>query len=195
MSLLFAILWTAACQASLSFTNSQSLFKLMSIESVMPSNHLVLCHPLLLPPSIFPSLRGFSSESVLRIRWPKYWSFSISISPSNEYLGLISFRIDLGEAGTIPSSHWVSSLPLGNIKVSAFLALSSTAWLRVNLICTVLGCGDIKAGKIESLHQAGRQRSRGQRTALGTRYRVDTGVLRAQGLRAGLCSRRRVVNL
>ena len=88
-----ATLWTAACQASLCFTISQSLLKLMSIESVMPSNHLILCHPLPLLPSIFPSIRVFSSESVLRIRWPKYWSFSFSISPSNEYSGLISFSI------------------------------------------------------------------------------------------------------
>ena len=83
--------WAAAHQASLSFTNSWSLLKLMSIESV---NHLVLCHPLLLPPSIFPSIRVFSNESVLRITWLKYWSFSSSISPTNEYSGLISFRID-----------------------------------------------------------------------------------------------------
>ena len=86
--------WTAARQASVSSTNSQSLLKLMSIKLVMPSSRLILCHPLLLMPSIFPSLRVFSSESVLCIRWPKYWSFSFSISPSNEYLGLISFRID-----------------------------------------------------------------------------------------------------
>ena len=91
---LFATPWTAARQASLSITSSQSLLKLMSIESVMPSNHLILCHPLLLPPSIFPSIRVFSSESVLRIRWPKYWSFTFSISPSNEYSGLISVRMD-----------------------------------------------------------------------------------------------------
>ena len=90
---LFAIPWTEAHQASLSITNSQSLLKLMSIESVMPSNHLILCRPLLLP-SIFPSIRVFSNESTLNIRWPKYWSFSFSISPSNEYSGLISFRID-----------------------------------------------------------------------------------------------------
>ena len=83
----------AARQASLSITNSLSLLKLMSIESVMPSNHLILCHPLLLPPSIFPSIRVFSNESALCIRWPKYWSFSFSISSSNEYSGLISFRI------------------------------------------------------------------------------------------------------
>ena len=86
--------WTAAHQASLSITNSRSLLKLMSNKSVMPSNLLILCHPLLLPPSIFPSIKVFSNESVLSIRWPRYWSFSFSISPSNEYLGLISFRID-----------------------------------------------------------------------------------------------------
>ena len=85
---LFVILWTAAFQAFLSITNSQSLFKLMSIKSVMPSNHLILCHPLLLLPSIFPSIRVFSNESVLHIRWPKYWSLSFSISASSEYLGL-----------------------------------------------------------------------------------------------------------
>ena len=86
--------WTTAHQASLSFTISQSLFKLMSTESMMPSNHLILCHPLLLLPSIFPSIRVFTNESVFRVIWPEYWSFSFSISPSNEYSGLISFRID-----------------------------------------------------------------------------------------------------
>ena len=91
---LFATWWTAARQTSQSFTISQSLFKLMSIESVMPSIHLVFCHPLLLLPSIFPSIRVFSNESALHISWPKYWSFSFSISPSSEYSGLISFRID-----------------------------------------------------------------------------------------------------
>ena len=91
---LFVTPWTATHQASLSITNSWSLLKLMSIASVMPSNHLSLCNPFLLPPSIFPSNRVFSNESVLRIRWPKYWSFSFSISPSNEYSGLISFRMD-----------------------------------------------------------------------------------------------------
>ena len=91
---LFVTPQTAACQASLSITNSQSLTKLMSIESVMPSNHLILCHPLLLPPSIFPNIRVFSKESALHIRWPKYWSFSFNISPSNEHSGLISFRMD-----------------------------------------------------------------------------------------------------
>ena len=87
---LFATPWTAACQASLSITNSRSLPKLMSIKSVIPSNHLILCHPLLLPSSIFPSIRVFSKELVLYIRWPKYWSFSFNISPSNEHPGLIS---------------------------------------------------------------------------------------------------------
>ena len=91
---LFVPPWTAARQASLSITNSRSLLKLMFTELVMPSNHLILCHPLLLPPSIFPSIRVFTNESVLHIRWPKYWSFSINISPSNEYSGLISFRMD-----------------------------------------------------------------------------------------------------
>ena len=91
---LFATLWTAACQASLSITNSQSLLKLMSTQSVMSFNHDILCCPLLLLPSIFPIIRVFSKESVLRTRWPKYWSFSFSISPSNEHSGLISFRIE-----------------------------------------------------------------------------------------------------
>ena len=103
----FADPWTAARQASLSITSSRSLLKLMSFELVMPSNHLILCHPLLLLPSIFPSIRVFSNESVLHIRWPKYWSFSFSISPSNEYSGLISFRIDwldlLAVQGTLKS--------------------------------------------------------------------------------------------
>ena len=91
---LFVDPWTAAHEVSLSIISSWSLCKLMSIKSVMPSNHLILCHPLFLPPSIFPSIRIFSSESVLHIRWPKYWSFSFSINPSNEYSGLISFRMD-----------------------------------------------------------------------------------------------------
>ena len=102
---LFATPWTVAHQASLSITNSRGLLKLMSIESVMPSNHLILCHPLLLLPSIFPSIRVFSKESVLHIRWPKYWSFSIS--PCNEHPGLISFRMDwldlLAVQGTLRS--------------------------------------------------------------------------------------------
>ena len=106
---LFATPWTVARQASLSITNSWGLLKLMSIESVMPSNYLILCRPLLLPPSIFPSIRVFSNQSVLHIRWPKYWSFSFSISPSNDYSGLISFRIDwldlLTAQGTQQSSR------------------------------------------------------------------------------------------
>ena len=92
---LIATPWIAAHQAPLSNTNSQSLLKLMSIELVMPSNHLILCCPLLIPPSNFPSIRIFSNESVLHIRWPKYWSFSLNISPSSEYSGLISFRMDM----------------------------------------------------------------------------------------------------
>ena len=99
--------WTAACQASLSITNNWSLLKLMTIESVMPSSHLILCRPLLLPLSIFPSIRVFSNESALHIRWPKYWNFSFNISPSNEYSQLISFRIDwldlLAVQGTLKS--------------------------------------------------------------------------------------------
>ena len=104
---LFATSWIAACQACLSITNSQSLFKLMSIELVMSSNHVILCRPLLLPPSVFPSIRVFPSESVLRIRWPKYWSFSFKFSLSNEHSGLISFRMDwldiLAVQGTLKS--------------------------------------------------------------------------------------------
>ena len=105
---LFLTPWTAARQASLSIGNSRSLLKLMSIESVMLSNHLILCHPLLLLPSFFPSIMVFSNESALCIRWPKYWSFSFNISPSNEYSGLISFRMDwldfLAVQGTLKSS-------------------------------------------------------------------------------------------
>ena len=104
---LFVTPWTVARHASLSITNSQSLHKLMPIGSVMPPNHLILCHPLLLPPSIFPSIRIFSNESALRIKWPKYWSFSFNISPSSEYSGLISFRVDwldlLAVQGTLKS--------------------------------------------------------------------------------------------
>ena len=117
-SCLFATPWTVAHQASLSITNSQSLLKLMSIELVMPSNHFTLCHPLLLLPSIFPSIRVFSNESVLPIRWPKYWSFSFSISPSNEHPGLISFRMDwldlLAVQGTLKSllQHHSSKEPI-----------------------------------------------------------------------------------
>ena len=104
---LFTTPWMAACQASLSITNSWSLLKLMSIKSVMPSSHLILCHPLLLLPPIPPSIKVFSNDSTIRMRWPKYWSFSLSISPSNEHPGLISFRMDwlnlLAVQGTLKS--------------------------------------------------------------------------------------------
>ena len=114
----------AAHQASLSFTNSQSLLKLMSIESVMPSNHLILCRPLLLLPSIFPSIRVFSNESALLIRWPKYWSFSFSITPSSEYSGLISFRMDwldlLAVQGTLKSLLQHHSSKASILRCSAF---------------------------------------------------------------------------
>ena len=115
---LFVIPWTAASKASLSITNSWSLLKLMSTELMMPSNHLILCHPLLLLPSIFPSIRVFSNKSVLRIRWPKYLSFSFSISPSNEYSGLMSFQTDwfdlLAVQGTLKSllQHHSSKAPI-----------------------------------------------------------------------------------
>ena len=119
--------WATVHQASLSITNSQSLLKPMSIESVMPSNHLILCHPLLLPPSIFPRIRVFSNESVLHIRWPKYWSFNFSISPSNEYSGLISFRIDwfdlLAIQGTLKSLLQHCSSKALILQCSAFFML------------------------------------------------------------------------
>ena len=122
---LFATPWTAACQASLSITNSQSIFKLISIELVMPSNHLILCYPLFLPPSIFPSIRVFSNESVLCIRWPKYWSFSFNISPSNEYSGVISFRMDwldlLSVQGTLKSLLQHQSSKASILWCSAFI--------------------------------------------------------------------------
>ena len=120
----FATPWTAVHQASLSITNSQSLLKLMSTELVMASNHLVLCHLLLLLPSIFPSIRVFSNESAFRIKWPKYWSFSFSISPSNEYSGLISFRMDwlniLAVQGTLKSLFQHHDLKESIIRCSAF---------------------------------------------------------------------------
>ena len=128
--------WTAAHQASLSITNSWSLLKLMSIQSVMPSNHLILCCPLLLPPSIFPSLMVFSKESVLRIRWPNYWSFSFSISPSNEYSGLISFRIDwldlLAVQGTLKSLLQHCSSKASIFQYSAFFIVQlSRAYMTI----------------------------------------------------------------
>ena len=120
---LFATIWTAARQASRSITNSQSFLKLMSIKSVMPSNHLILCHPLLLLPSIFPSIRVFSNESVLCIRWPKYWSFSFSISPSNENSGLIS----LGCTG------WISLQSKGLSRVFSNTAVQKHQFFRAQL--------------------------------------------------------------
>ena len=124
---LFAIPWTAAHQASLSITNSRSLLKLTSIELVMQSNHLIFCRPFLLLPSIFPSIRVFSNESVLCIKWPKYWSFSFSISPSNEYSGLISFRMDwldwldlLAGQGTLKSLLQHHSSKASILQCSAF---------------------------------------------------------------------------
>ena len=127
---LFATPQTAAHQASLSITNSQSLLKLVSIESVMPSNYLILCRALLLPPSIFPSIRVFSNELVLRIRWPKYWSFSFNICPSNEYSGLISFRMDwldlLAVQGTLKSLLQQHSSKASILKCSAFFIVQLT---------------------------------------------------------------------
>ena len=124
---LFATPLTTACQASLSITNSRSLLRLTSIESVMPYNHLILCHPLLLPPSIFSSIRVFSNESILRIRWPKYWSFSFNINPSNEYSGLISFRMDwldlLAVQGTLKSLLQCHSSKASILWCSAFFTV------------------------------------------------------------------------
>ena len=132
---LFATSWTTAHQGSLSITNSQSPPKLMYIESVMPSNHLILCRPLLLLPSIFPSIRVFSNESALNIRWPKYWSFSLNISPSNEHSGLISFRMDwldlLAVQGTLRSLLQHHSSKASILRHSAFfiVQLSHPYWL------------------------------------------------------------------
>ena len=121
---LFASPWTTVCQAFPSITNSQSLLKLMSIESVMPSNHIILCHPRLLLPSIFPSIKVFSNESVLHIRWPKYWSFSFSISLSSEYSGLISFKIDwfdlLAVQGALKNLFQQNNLKASILQQSAF---------------------------------------------------------------------------
>ena len=149
---LFATPQTATCQASLSFTISQSLLKLMSIQSVMPSNHLILCHPFLVLPSIFPIINVFSSESALCIRWPKYWNFSIS--PSNEYSGLTSFRIDwfdlLADQGTL-SSESSAAPQCKRINFSAFSLLygptlahsfSSKEQLPFNFMVTVNICSD-----------------------------------------------------
>ena len=136
---LFATPWTAARQASLSITNSQSSLRLMSIESVMPSNHLILCHPFLLPPSILPSIRVFSKESVLCIRRPKYWNFSFSISPFNEYSGLISFRMDwldlLAVQGTLKSllQHHSSKVSVLSFLYSSTLISIHDYWKTIAL--------------------------------------------------------------
>ena len=145
---LFATPWTATRQASMSTANSQSLLKFMSIESVMPSNHLILCWPLLFPPSIFPSIRVFSNESVLHIRWPKYWSFSFSISLSNEYSGLLSFRMDwldlleiqgvlkslLQHHSTKASILWHSASFMVQLSDPYMTTGKTTTWTRWNLL-------------------------------------------------------------
>ena len=151
---LFATPWTAACQVSLSVTNPQSLPKLMSIESVMASNHLILCHPLLLLPSIFPRIRVFSNESVLCIRWPKYWHFSFNISPSDEHSGLISFRMNwldlLAVQGTLKSLFQHHSSKASILQCSAFFTvrlshpymttgkLALTRWTFVGKVMSLL---------------------------------------------------------
>ena len=133
LSLLFATPWTAALKASLSITNSQSLHKLMSIESVMPSNHFILCHPLLLPPSIFPSIRVFSNESVLHTRWPNNWSFSFNISPSNEYSGLISFKMDWLDLRAVQGTFESSTIPqFKSINSSVLMFLCSPTLISIH---------------------------------------------------------------
>ena len=149
---LFATSWTTARQASLSVTNSQSLLKLMSIESAMPSNHLILCHPLLFSPSIFPSIRVFSIESVLRIRWPKYWGFSFNISPSNEYSGLISFKMVLVGSPCSPSDSQESS-PTPQLKS---LNSSVLSFLYGPALTSIRAQGMEDKGKTEELSQMGR---------------------------------------
>jgi len=152
---LFVTLWTAAHQTSLSITNSWSLLKLMSIELGMPSNHLILCHPLLLPPAIFPSIRVFSNESALHIRWPKYWSFSFSISPSNEYSGLISVRMDwldlLAVQGTLKSllQHHSSKASILQLLTFFIVQLSHPCMTTGKTIALMR---PIFVGKVISLH-------------------------------------------
>ena len=151
---LFVTPWTAACQASLSITNSQSLPKLMSIELVMPSNHLILCCPLLLLPSIFPNIRVFSNESALRIRRPKYWSFSFIISPSNEHPGLISFRMDwldvLAVQGTLKSLLQHHSSKTSILQHSAFFIVQ-LSYLYMNTGKTIALVRRTFVGKVMSL--------------------------------------------
>ena len=154
---LFVTPRTAAGQASLSITNFRSLFKLMPIESVMPSNHLILCRPLLLPPSIFPSIKVFSNESVLHIRWPKYWRFSFSTSPCNEYSGLISFRMDWLDLLTVQGT--LKSLLQHHSSKASILWCS--AFFTVHLSCPYVTTGKTMAltrwtfaGKVMSLQVA-----------------------------------------
>ena len=147
--------WTAAYQTALSNSNSQSLLKLISIILVMLSNHLILCHPILLPPSIFPSIRVFSNESVLHMRWPKYWSFSFSINPSNEYSGLIPFRMDWlhllsvqGALKSLPQHHssiasilWRSTffiVQLSNPYMTTGETIALTSWIFVGKVMSLL---------------------------------------------------------
>ena len=142
----FATLWTAACQASLSITNSQNLLKLLFIKSVMSSNHLIFCCPLFILPSIFPSIRVSSNESVLCIRWPKYWSFSFSISPSNEYSGLISFTIDLFDLLAVLESPKASVLwhsaffmdQLSHPHMTTGKTIALTRWTFVSKVMSLL---------------------------------------------------------
>ena len=133
---LFAAPWTAACQASLSLTNTQSLHKPMSIELVMPSNHLILCHPLLLLPSIFPSIRVFSNQSALHIKWPKFWSFSFSISTYNKYSGLIFFRIDCFD---LLAGQGILKSLLYHHSSKASILLHSALWVQISYPCMTSG--------------------------------------------------------
>ena len=152
---LFATPWTTACQASLSITNSRSSLRLVSVELLMSSNHLILCCPLLLPPSNFPSIRVFSNESVLHIRWPKYWSISFSISPSNEYSGLISFRMDwldiLAVQGTLKSLFQHHSSKASILQCSAFFIVQlshpymTTGKVIALIRWTFVGKGNVSA--------------------------------------------------
>ena len=154
---LFVTAWTAAHQASLSITNSRSLLRLMSIELVMPSNHLILCRPLLLPPSVFPSIRVFSNESVLHIRSRKYWSFSFSINSSNDYSGLISFRMDwmdlLAVQGTLKSLLQHHSSKASILQYSAFFIVHShlhTSLSHPNITLTSKHCDLLSGKKVEN---------------------------------------------
>ena len=142
--------WTAACQASLPITNSQSSLKLMFIESVMPSNHLILCRPLLLLPSIFPSIRVFSNESALRSRGPKYWSFSFYISPSNEYSGLVSFRMDWLDLLAVQGTH--KSLLQHHSSKASILWCSAFFNTRLHLLKSQEG----KRGSFRNLEEGGK---------------------------------------